>query len=121
LEFESGAVSINTKCDRDWTIDAWNGFPFRSEDESNRGLCYASVLFLPNLERLKGKVLDEVLWPSNRAHGIVQCFFLRFGEHVLRIFDAGDQLGLSAIESSHLLTGTECITCSDVNVSTAVD
>jgi len=121
LEFESGAVSINTKCDRDWAIDPWNTFPFRSEDEFNRGLSYASLLYLPNLERLKGKALDGVLWPANRAHGIVQCFLLRFMEHTLKVFDAGDQLGLSVIESSHLLTGTECINCRDVNVPIAVD
>lgn len=107
LEFESGVVSMNTKCSRDWAIDPWEGYHFSSNEEWP--LSCTSLHALPQVARVYGKTLDAVFWPANRTHGMEQCFLLLFGNQMLKIFDAGDQLGLAVFESSQPLDGLERI------------
>lgn len=66
-----------------------------------------SILGLLNLMCLKGQELEAVLWPVSRGDDVEQSFVLRLGKSLLRIFDAGDELGVEVIANSvrsHRLT-----------------
>jgi hypothetical protein len=98
LCFESGAVAINTKCDWQWAIDRWSDHTFdRADSDPDFRLLYVSLLGTLGVESLRGQSLLEIHWPSDRSYGIEQSFLFCFGDIWLRIFDAGDQLGVALL------------------------
>jgi hypothetical protein len=104
LHFPSQSVCVQTKCDYLWAFDPWvMGDPLfeKSNDDDPLQLAEESLVQRLGLQPLLGCELLEVYWPASRGFDVEQQFLLAFGGASLRIYDAGDQLGLQCLTSDH--------------------
>lgn len=98
LRFESTAVAINTECGHLWAVDRWLDFPLRPQEPGDPlPIRFESIGKRVALDEILGQELLGVTWPKDRSYGIVQCLLFRFTRSDLRIFDAGDELGLEVL------------------------
>ncbi len=109
LRFSSVSISFATKCCNLWSIDEWGDDDGLRKDINDEGLplilSERSLVQLLDLRGLVGTLLRSVYWPAVRGYGVEQCFVLTFAVNALRIYEAGDQLGLEVLtgwpESPH--------------------
>jgi hypothetical protein len=104
FHFPSQNVSFQTKRDYLWAINAWIMGDALFEKDSDEGplqLVEGSLVPLLGLEPLLGCELRGVYWPASRGYDAEQQFLLAFGNALLRIYDAGDQLGLQYLTSDN--------------------
>lgn len=99
--FDSGSFAINAKCDLYWSIERWDDYRFHDETEemnnANMILSYESVTKSLDLSPILNDTIRGVSWPQKRGYEEIQSFLLRFENADLRVFDAGDKLGIELI------------------------
>lgn len=99
LEFSSVTIGINTKCSYLWAIDLWRHFRLRDQAEDNLlQLRFESIAQRIGLSTVLGSTLVRISWPRDRSYGQIQSILFRVGEHALRVFDAGDELGIEILK-----------------------
>jgi len=99
FEFPTAVFAINTKQDHLWAIDRWHDFRLRVQDEGEPlVLTYESIADIVDLTDAIGKQLEAIAWPRDRSDWSQQAFLFRFVGANLRVFDAGDELGLEVLD-----------------------
>jgi hypothetical protein len=97
FHFPLQSVCFQTKCDYLWSIEPWNigdALFAKGNEEGPLHLAEGSLVPLLGLAPLLGCELQAVYWPASRGYDVEQQFLLAFGGASLRVYDAGDQLGL---------------------------
>lgn len=99
IQFESSSISFNTKCGYLWAIGSFENIEFcYEENDLPLKLRYEPLSQYLDITSLLNNKLIGVYMFENCVDK-EQVFLLQIGRYYLKIFDAGDELGLEIVTS----------------------